>query len=145
MGSLLYRISAGTCYFYYSHAVLHKYGWEMNSRATYGVFPRAVKMAEPAYVLQQEIAAYSGSALLPRSGRCAEAQRSHYSRFRKNCKYNQKFCAQNAPSGGKARFVCPPAACRGVNGFGAFYWATDFSETISPPSMHTQFLTALAR
>ena len=28
--------NAGTCYFYYSHAVLHKYGWETRSRAACG-------------------------------------------------------------------------------------------------------------
>ena len=51
----------GTCYFYYSHAALHKYGWETRSRATGGGKPRAVKWPDGP---QQEIAAVRGPALL---------------------------------------------------------------------------------
>ena len=103
-----------------------------------GNTPRAVKMAEPAYGLQQEIAANSGSALLfaqralrlwrngniiADSGRIASAGWAQKSANRRE--------SRSAFEGALAAEI--PARL------------LDQSLETIRPSMHTQFLTALAR
>ena len=83
---------AGTCYFYYSHAVLHKYGWERNA------LPRSLRRKSPRCQLGANPPTGSNKRWLripARPSFCAAqvalcAQRRHYTRFRRI--YNENSC-----------------------------------------------------
>ena len=147
MGSLFYRISAGTCYFYYSHAVLHKYGWETCSRATYGdCSPRCKNGRARVWAPTRDCCEFrlyppfraAGAApernegIIADSGKIASGAHPHAG-------WGRAGAGTRPRSFGGASTKPYTCLCRWN------YCATASLATISPLSMHTQFFTALAR